>query len=113
MIGDNLLEIVAKIKSDARSDLEGIFEDTCDNHVKEILALLPSLKGWVKVGYLGCFHNDARDGEHYECKCNGKGEIVSPLKFEDVDWKLALDIALYQCPDTFTTKTGEVIRREG
>ena len=78
--------------------------------VDQILALLPSLKGWVKVGECSKCKNGYIFG--IECAyCTGTGEIRTPLEFEDVDFDEAKVVCGFILIPA-VTKSGARIERE-
>ncbi len=125
----DLFKKVLDIVSDARvNSLQGDnipFKNSV-NYAAEILALLPSLEGWVKVEKCEHYHKGCNgtflSGGNCAADCHGTGEIVTSLEFGDVDWdKLLIDFLAckeylagrngYYSSNALVTKSGEVIRR--
>lgn len=97
----------------------------------QILALLPSLKRWVKVEECPFCKNTipfVHKDQSPECICKDTQEIRTPLQWEDVDWDRLLNVAYkvanYKWPKeepydyidelklALKTKSGHKIERE-
>jgi len=119
-LGDQIAEIIDELLDD-RTDLVQIncgtkvqnYRDIATkqrtNAINQILALLPSLKGFVKMVKCPNLGNGMPNGICSLCK--DTGEICVPLELEDMDWDGILQ-EIWERHYIITTKTGEVIKRK-